>query len=279
MAEREEGELKIRSHERKTKLEDYVIWIYGPPKIGKTTFGLQLFSGGLLVAAEKGYNGLDVEHVIDITSWEDMIALHEHLMTDAKDTYPGIIYDTVDKLQKYCQSWVCDHFGYTYPSEGEMGKGWAQISDEFRRIMAPLTQLPCGSLFVSHDTSEKNFSVKGFKSDKRVPDIGGGSGRLIRELVDLEMYATVEASLPAKAREKLREQDKEGSSSDEQSVEPELRRILVLQPSPYVEAGGRMRDLPVLCDLSASALRDAFAKSLKQSAPAADNSKAKRRRK
>ena len=49
--------MKIQPHKVSRDLSGYITYLYGPGKIGKTTFGVQM-PGALLLAFEKGYNQL-----------------------------------------------------------------------------------------------------------------------------------------------------------------------------------------------------------------------------
>lgn len=49
-------------------LSGYITLIYGPPKIGKTTFGSKM-PKPLLLAAEKGYSAIPGIMAVDVTSW------------------------------------------------------------------------------------------------------------------------------------------------------------------------------------------------------------------
>ena len=45
--------------------------MYGPGKIGKTTFGSQM-PGALLLAFEKGYNAIPNIYSQDVSTWSEM---------------------------------------------------------------------------------------------------------------------------------------------------------------------------------------------------------------
>ena len=49
--------LKIQPHKVSRDLSGYITLLYGPAKVGKTTFGTQM-PGHLLLAFERGYNAL-----------------------------------------------------------------------------------------------------------------------------------------------------------------------------------------------------------------------------
>jgi len=58
----------LKPHKVSRDLSGYITYIYGPSKIGKTTFGSQM-PGALILAFEKGYNALPNVYAQDVTTW------------------------------------------------------------------------------------------------------------------------------------------------------------------------------------------------------------------
>lgn len=63
--------LNIQPHKVSRDLSGYITFIYGPAKVGKTTFASKM-PDCLLLAFERGYNALPGVFAIDITSWGDV---------------------------------------------------------------------------------------------------------------------------------------------------------------------------------------------------------------
>lgn len=63
--------LAIEPYKVSRDLSGYITFIYGPAKIGKTTFGTQM-PGALLLAFERGYNTLGGVKKWDVTTWGEM---------------------------------------------------------------------------------------------------------------------------------------------------------------------------------------------------------------
>ena len=59
--------LGIQPHKVSRDLSGYITFIYGPAKVGKTTFGSKM-PGHLLLAFERGYNALPGVKAIDVTT-------------------------------------------------------------------------------------------------------------------------------------------------------------------------------------------------------------------
>lgn len=60
--------MALEPHKVSRDLSGYITLIYGPPKVGKTTFGSKM-PGALLLATERGYNALPGVIAQDITTW------------------------------------------------------------------------------------------------------------------------------------------------------------------------------------------------------------------
>ena len=63
--------MKIQPHKVSRDLSGYITYLYGPGKIGKTTFGSQM-PGALLLAFEKGYNAIPNIQAQDVSTWSEM---------------------------------------------------------------------------------------------------------------------------------------------------------------------------------------------------------------
>ena len=63
--------MALTPHQVSKDLSGYITYLYGQPKVGKTTLVSQ-FPGVLLLACEKGYGAIPGIIVQDVTSWTDM---------------------------------------------------------------------------------------------------------------------------------------------------------------------------------------------------------------
>ena len=98
--------LSIQPHKVSRDLSGYITFIYGPAKVGKTTFGSHM-PGHLILAFERGYNALPGVMVMDVTSWGEMKQIVRELKKpEVKEVYKSIIIDTVDVAADSCQKYV-----------------------------------------------------------------------------------------------------------------------------------------------------------------------------
>ena len=90
--------LSIEPHKVSRDLSGYITYLYGAPKVGKTTLGSK-FPNALILAFERGYNALPGVFAQDMTSWSDMKAAVRELKKDeVKERFKSIIIDTIKHL-------------------------------------------------------------------------------------------------------------------------------------------------------------------------------------
>ena len=150
--------LDIQPHKVSRDLSGYITFIYGPAKVGKTTFGSKM-PGHLLLAFERGYNALPGVRAIDITTWGEMKQVVRELKKpEVKEVYKSIIVDTVDVAADACQKYICNQLGIENIGDGGWStNGWAKYKKEFEDTFRTLTQLGYAVVFISH---EKEKTIK-----------------------------------------------------------------------------------------------------------------------
>ena len=150
--------LSIQPHKVSRDLSGYITFIYGPAKVGKTTFGSKM-PGHLLLAFERGYNALPGVRAIDVTTWGEMKQIVRELKKpEVKEVYKSIIVDTADVAADVCQKYICNQLGIENIGDGGWStNGWAKYKKEFEDTFRTLTQLGYAVVFISH---EKEKTIK-----------------------------------------------------------------------------------------------------------------------
>ena len=150
--------LSIQPHKVSRDLSGYITFIYGPAKVGKTTFGSKM-PGHLLLAFERGYNALPGVRAIDVTTWGEMKQIVRELKKpEVKEVYKSIIVDTADVAADACQKYICNQLGIENIGDGGWStNGWAKYKKEFEDTFRTLTQLGYAVVFISH---EKEKTIK-----------------------------------------------------------------------------------------------------------------------
>ena len=152
--------LDIKPHKISRDLSGYITLLYGPAKVGKTTFGIQM-PKHLLLAFERGYNALPGAMVMDVQSWAIFKQITRELKKpEVKETYQSLIIDTVDYAADMCQKYVCNQLGIENIGDGGWANnGWAKYKKEFENTFRELTQLGYAIVFISHD-KEKTIKLQ-----------------------------------------------------------------------------------------------------------------------
>ena len=152
--------LDVKPHQVSRDLSGYITFLYGPPKVGKTTFGSQM-PGHIILAFEKGYNALPGVMAVDVTTWGEMkTLLRDFKKPEVKERYQSIIIDTADVAAEVCQKYVCNQLGIENIGDGGWGtNGWAKYKKEFEETFRTLTQLGYAVVFISHE-KEKTIKPK-----------------------------------------------------------------------------------------------------------------------
>lgn len=219
--------------------------LYGPPKIGKSTFASQINpEHTLFVATEPGLGSLEV-YEEPVTTWAEFRAVGAELAKDPKQ-FEVVVIDTVDELYRMCSDHVCAELGIKHPSDADYGKGWAAVADEFRLRVGKLAGLGLGVWFVSHAEDREVKKKVGTKTVTQ-PSLSGQARKFLVGFVDFIFLATWEG--------------------DEEADE----RVLRTRGAEHHEAGGRVpmgaKPLPDPLPLDAAILRKEMAAALAPAGP------------
>lgn len=182
--------LNIQPHKVSRDLSGYITFIYGPAKVGKTTFGSKM-PGALLLAFERGYNALPGVMAQDITTWGEMKqVLRELKKPEVKEVYKSIIVDTADIAAEMCQKYICSQLDIENIGDGGWAtNGWAKYKKEFEETFRTLTQLGYAVVFISHD-KEKTISPQNAKEYQQIGSSMQSSAlSIIENMSDIIGYA------------------------------------------------------------------------------------------
>lgn len=210
----------------KASLFDLTALVYGPSKIGKSTWCANA-QNALFLATEPGLNALEVFQV-NITTWDDMLQTCQEI-AEGKHDFKTIIIDTLDNAYRMCSDYVCKKFKIEHESDLGYGKGYALINNEFQRVLNKLAFLPYGLILISH-SQERDIETRTGKHTRIVPTLPEKVRKLVTGLVDMILYCDLEM--------------KPGEEG-----KPQWQRVMRTKPSPNYDAGDRTGKLPEMLPL------------------------------
>lgn len=212
------------------RLEDFVILLYGPPKIGKSTWASQM-KKPLFLACEAGLRSIEA-YEVPIDSWSTFLEAAA-LIAKGDHDFCTIVVDTVDNLYTYCADHIFRQHGIHHESDLEWGKGWDLVATEFLRALTKLSLLPYGLVLISH-AEDKEIKTRTHTITKTVPSLPKRARRIVLNMADMILYAHMA------------------------HVGDREERIVWTQPSEQFEAGDRTGRLPAQLPLDFNEFRKYF---------------------
>lgn len=169
-------------------LSGYITYIYGPPKVGKTTLARDMKS--LIIACEDGTRALTGAYVQKAKSWADIRNLMRFCKDErVKEKFKSFAIDTVDVAASYCEKYVCNQLGISTLGEGGWAKnGWATFKKEFEEVFRTITMEGYAVLFISHDKTEEVTRPDGSKYTRIVATASSSVNNIIKNMSDIITY-------------------------------------------------------------------------------------------
>lgn len=137
---------------------DYSTFIYGVPKIGKTTLAYDLYKErGLFLATEDRHKTLAGANVIRITSWVDYLQVMGQLkQPKAKELYDVIIVDTVENLYNMLEKFVAAKYKESTVGERNdlWGKDWTDLKNMWKSGLNMIGEAGFVPCFIAHATEQ-----------------------------------------------------------------------------------------------------------------------------
>lgn len=196
----------------KQNLHEYTMLIYGERKIGKTSLTAQ-FEDPLHFMFEPGGNALRIRQV-RVNNWVEFL---EYLTLLERN--PGycktVVIDTGSVAYDKCLEYVCEREGMIHPSDGEYGKGWKLVSDEFKRAHEKIFAMGLSFIVTAHSEIKGVMKKDGSKYHKLTVDLGGSCFKYYCGVVDVIAYYQYDG---------------------------DDTRLLTIRGDAHVEAGVRMKE-------------------------------------
>ncbi|MCC5829274.1 MAG: ATP-binding protein [Phycisphaeraceae bacterium] len=229
--------------------------IYGPPKIGKSTFAAQ-FPDALFFECEPGLGELSV-YKVPTYSWPDLLEACK-LVAAGGHPFKTVVIDTIDNAFKYCTDHINAKHNVEYEGDLAHGKGWAFVKNEWHRVLTRLASLPMGLVLISHAV-DKRIETRTGEYTKTQPSLPDRARQVVLGMVDMILYCDT-VSRPR-------------SGGDGKGVD--IVRVMRTKPHPTYEAGDRTGRLPEVMPLDFAGFAKCFA-SAKPASPMPSSSSGQR---
>lgn len=166
--------MKLPSTERRNieKVNRRVIWIYGVPFCGKTTFAnafpdpLMLNTDGNIKFVDAPFIRIKDEVKVEgrmtkkTLAWQVFKDVIDEL--EKKDNgFKTIVVDLVEDLYEYCRLYMYDQMGIKHESDDSF-KAWDRVRGEFLNTLKRLMALDYENIIlISHEDASKDITKKG----------------------------------------------------------------------------------------------------------------------
>lgn len=182
--------LGLQPHKVSRDLSGYITFIYGPPKVGKTTLATQM-PGALLLAFERGYNAIPGIIAQDVNTWGEMKQIFRELKKpEVQEVYKTIIVDTVDIAADLCQKYICSQLGIDNMGDGGWGtNSWSKYKKEFEDVFRGLTMMGYAVVFISHSKTGTDKDQTGKEFGYIKPTTQSSALQIIENMADIYCFA------------------------------------------------------------------------------------------
>lgn len=166
--------MKLPSTERRNieKVDKRVIWIYGVPFCGKTTFAnafpdpLMLNTDGNIKFVDAPYIRIKDEIKVEgrmtkkTLAWQVFKDVIDEL-EKKENSFKTIIVDLVEDMYEYCRLFMYDQMGIKHESDDSF-KAWDMVRGEFLNTLKRLMALDYENIIlISHEDTSKDITKKG----------------------------------------------------------------------------------------------------------------------
>lgn len=168
-------------------LKGRFLCIYGPEKVGKSTFGAKL-PRPLFCNFEVGTNYLPVRPV-NIDKWSTFKQVLRQLeRPEAHDYYDTVVIDTVSEAYSACEKFICAQNAVQRIGDIPYGRGYADTKREFEDALRKITMLGFGLCCICH-AEKKTIPGPGDSTiDTMQPAMPTRAADVVNRMVDIIAY-------------------------------------------------------------------------------------------
>lgn len=178
----------IKPNKVSTDLHSYSAFIYGEPKIGKTSFVHDLYGDRVLhIMTEKRYKTLEGAYVQYVSSWSEYLQVMRQLKNkEIREQFDVVSIDTVDNLYGFLEKFVAAKWQEESIGSGKAGFGqdWTDLKNMWKDGLMKIEQAGYTPVFVGHSVQASvqvplsgvlQTQLDELKNAKEVKDKNGSS--------------------------------------------------------------------------------------------------------
>jgi hypothetical protein len=171
----------------------FSVCLYGPPKIGKTTWAAQA-PGVLFLRTEDRLDHIDADKLPLCKSWRDVI---DQLGQVAKEDheYKTLAFDSLTSAERLLHEHVARAANRATVAEIDYGKGYVAAVNEFRRVLDAFTFLrdkrAMNIIAIGHSAVEKQENPGESSFDRYMLDLNKHARALVQQSFD-NLFLAVE---------------------------------------------------------------------------------------
>jgi hypothetical protein len=209
------------------------ILIYGPHKIGKSTFA-STATGSIFIQCEDGLDALNATAFPLCRRWSDIL----DCMTTLYQTdhgYQCIVLDTADWAEKLAQEEVCKQNNVKSIEAIGYGKGYVYVADLFKELLDGLNALRLNKkmriIILAHSEIRRFDDPQADAYDRYQIKLHKLVGKLIQEWCDVIGFAQLDTITKVEKAKGFKDERTRAITTGQ--------RVLRLTGSPSFDAGNR----------------------------------------
>jgi hypothetical protein len=180
--------LEIQPTRISRSLQDKYILLYGGQGVGKTSFAAQC-KDNLLLAFEKGYNGIAGVYPAKIEKWPDFKAILQQLnKAEVRERYKTVTFDTINIAYSLCERYICEQNDVDTIGKIPYGQGYTYLSNEFSNSIRRIVMMDYGIIFLAHSKIKNIPGPNETQIETYAPSIPDRAQETVNALVDIIAY-------------------------------------------------------------------------------------------
>jgi hypothetical protein len=243
--------LPTAKRERKCRIAQSNVLVFGDPKVGKTTL-LAGMPNALVLDTENGTGFVDVFVIPTPDAASFFAAVKE--VTEKPHQFSPICIDTLDSVVRFCSAEVCKQNGVKDLADLPYGKGFTQLTSGLTVTLNRLASLNGGLWLTTHVKEVEIELPDGGKAVRAEPSLSNSAARVVLAFCDFVFYMHA-VDGPAT-----------GGSA------PSVTRAIETKPSRRWIAGDRTGRLPAQLPCDLAVIDREFTRAIRPADPGADPS-------